>query len=212
MNDPNVRRDWEYYTELVQPLLREPGVELIGEVGGRDKDCFLRDAAALLFPICWPEPFGLVMAEALACGTPVLALRAGSVPEVIRQGITGFICDGEDELIQAVARIPEIDRRRCREEAEQRFSPAAMARAYERVYARVIAQQPRSMPLRVRWPGEPLRERSDRNSRVPVVQSRVTAQRIGWRRGVAIRPRRARPPGAAWGGSRSSRRAGNGGS
>lgn len=95
---------------------------------------FLRKAAALLFPIRWPEPFGLVMAEALACGTPVLALRRGSVPEVIRHGVTGFVCDTEDELVQAVAHIHEIDRTECRRDAERRFSPSAMADAYERVY------------------------------------------------------------------------------
>jgi len=135
---PEVRRDREYFEQVIQPLLSEPGVELIGEVGGAQKDNFLRNAAALIFPISWPEPFGLVMPEALACGTPVLAFREGSVPEVLDNGVTGIVCDLEDELVAAVDRIPELDRRRCRTEAERRFSPAAMADGYEKVYAGLL--------------------------------------------------------------------------
>ena len=95
----------------------------------------LFDAAGLLFPIEWPEPFGLVMAEAMACGTPVLATRWGSVPEVVADGETGFICDTPDELVSATQRLGEIDRRACRHHAETCFSTAAMADGYERVYA-----------------------------------------------------------------------------
>ena len=87
---------------------------------------------------CWPEPFGLVMPEALACGTPVLALRAGSVPEVIEPGVTGFICSDEDELVDAVRHLPEVDRLGCRREAERRFSPAAMTDGYEHVYQHLM--------------------------------------------------------------------------
>ena len=136
--DPNVRADWDHFRNEVQPLLEGPGVELIGQVGGRDKDDFLRNATALLFPIRWPEPFGLVMPEALACGTPVVALRHGSVPEIVEHGVTGFVCDTEDELVDALGRISEIDRARCRAEAERRFSAAAMADQYERVYRRSV--------------------------------------------------------------------------
>ena len=136
-NDPNVRADWEYWENLVQPLIEGSDVELIGAVGGAHKDEFLRNAAALLFPICWPEPFGLVMPEALACGTPVLALGEGSVPEIIRHGETGFVCDDEDELVEAVRHIGELDRARCRQEAEARFSPEAMTDRYEQIYRRV---------------------------------------------------------------------------
>ncbi len=139
--DPNVARDWEYYENEVQPLLQGPDVELIGQVGGLQKNNFLRNAAALLFPIRWPEPFGLVMAEALACGTPVLALDQGSVPEVIQDGVTGFIRDTEEELVEAVARIAEIDRATCRAEAERRFSPETMASAYEGVYGTLLGQK-----------------------------------------------------------------------
>jgi glycosyltransferase involved in cell wall biosynthesis len=93
-----------------------------------------------LFPINWPEPFGLVMAEALACGTPVLGLRAGSVPEVVEHGLSGFICDDEDDLVDAVQRLSKIDRAYCRRVAERRFSPAAMASAYEQVYSRLLTR------------------------------------------------------------------------
>ena len=88
---PNVQDDWAYWQDEIQPLLKGRHVELLGELADRDKDEFLRNAAALLFPIRWPEPFGLVMVEALACGTPVLALNDGSVPEVIHDGVTGFM-------------------------------------------------------------------------------------------------------------------------
>jgi glycosyltransferase involved in cell wall biosynthesis len=137
-HDAEMERDRDYFEHVVRPLLSEPGVELIGEVGGAQKDDFLRNAAALLFPIRWPEPFGLVMPEALACGTPVLALREGSVPEVIEDGVTGFIRHFEDELVQAVERILELDRARCRSEAERRFSPASMADGYEQIYAHLL--------------------------------------------------------------------------
>jgi glycosyltransferase involved in cell wall biosynthesis len=141
LRDPSVRRDWEYYETVVEPMLQDGQVELIGEVGGADKDALLRDAAALLFPIQWPEPFGLVMPEALACGTPVLALRNGSVPEIIGHGVTGFVCDSEDDLVAHVSRIGEIDRARCRAEVERRFSPAVMADKYELIYKRLIHQR-----------------------------------------------------------------------
>jgi glycosyltransferase involved in cell wall biosynthesis len=137
--DAEVRRDWEYYQEEIRPLLDGRDLEFIGEVDGRDKDAFLGRAVGLLFPIRWPEPFGLVMVEALACGTPVLALRAGSVPEVIRPGLTGYVCEREEELVAATRRLAEINRAGCRAEAERRFSPAAMADAYERVYEGLLA-------------------------------------------------------------------------
>ena len=147
--DPNTRRDWAYYEDEVQPLLEGPAVELIGQVGGKQKDDFLGNAAALLFPISWPEPFGLVMPEALACGTPVLALRAGSVPEIITDGVTGFIRDTEDELVEAVARIREIDRARCRAEVERRYTARVMTDNYLNVYERLSAQQVAKEPASI---------------------------------------------------------------
>ena len=112
MNDPNVRADWEHYERDVKPLLGEGGVELVGEVGDAEKSEFLGNALALLNPIDWPEPFGLVMAEALACGTPVVARRRGSVPEVIADGVTGLIGETDDDLADLCARVGEIDRAR----------------------------------------------------------------------------------------------------
>jgi glycosyltransferase involved in cell wall biosynthesis len=140
-DNPEVRRDWAYYENEVQPLLQGPDVELIGQVGGEQKDRFLGNAAALLFPIRWPEPFGLVMPEALACGTPVLGLRAGSVPEVVEDGVTGFVRDTEDELVEAVGQLDQIDRARCRAEVERRFSPQCMASQYESVYHELLEQR-----------------------------------------------------------------------
>ena len=136
-HDVNARGDAVYWTDVVRPLLG-PDVELVGEIGGSEKDEFLGNAAALLFPIRWPEPFGLVMVEALACGTPVLALHNGSVPEVVRDGLTGFVVDNEDELAASIDRLWTIDRNVCRQDAESRFSPTAMATAYEQVYADLL--------------------------------------------------------------------------
>jgi glycosyltransferase involved in cell wall biosynthesis len=143
-DDPNVRADWEYWHEVIEPLLGSD-VEVIGEVRGAERNAFLRDAAALLFPIRWPEPFGLVMVEALACGTPVLALRRGSASEVVHDGVTGFVRDTADGLVQAVGMLGSIDRGACRADAEQRFSPSAMADAYEGVYERLM--RARSEPI-----------------------------------------------------------------
>jgi glycosyltransferase involved in cell wall biosynthesis len=127
------RADQDYYTAVIQPLLRAAGTaaEFIGEVGGRDKDEFLGHAYAVLFPIDWPEPFGLVMIEALACGTPVIAFRHGSVPEVIQDGLTGFIVEDMDQAAQAVGRVAGLSRAACRRVFEDRFSAARMARLSE---------------------------------------------------------------------------------
>ncbi|HZR99161.1 MAG TPA: glycosyltransferase family 4 protein [Chloroflexota bacterium] len=138
LDDPNVRRDHEYYEARVKPLLREPGIHFVGEVGDAEKASLLGEALALLNPIDWEEPFGLAMAEALACGTPVLATRRGSVPEVIEDGVTGWIGDDEDALVVAVSRVAELDRATCREAAVRRFSVAAMADGYEAAYARLL--------------------------------------------------------------------------
>jgi glycosyltransferase involved in cell wall biosynthesis len=137
LNDPNVRADWEHYERDVKPLLDGGGVEFVGEVGDADKPAFLGGALALLNPIDWPEPFGLVMAEALACGTPVVARRRGSVPEVIADGVTGLIGETDDELADLCTRVGELDRYACRREAVRRFSPRAMADGYEAIYRAV---------------------------------------------------------------------------
>jgi glycosyltransferase involved in cell wall biosynthesis len=134
------RADRDYYEQVIRPLLQSSGrhVEFIGEVGGRDKDEFLGNALALLFPIDWPEPFGLVMIEAFACGTPVIAYRRGSVPEVIEDGVTGFIVEGMDEAVRAVGRVAGLRREVCRRVFEDRFSAARMARDYLKIYRRVL--------------------------------------------------------------------------
>lgn len=139
-DDPNVRADWDYYRAVIEPLFKEPGVEYVGEIGDRDKADFLGKARALLFAIDWPEPFGLVMAEALACGTPVVARRRGSVPEVITDGVTGLIGETDDDLVQLCQRIDSISREACRAEAVCRFSIAAMTDGYEAVYRRLAPE------------------------------------------------------------------------
>lgn len=132
-----------YFAEVIAPLLREAGplVEVVGEVGGDDKDAFLAGARALLFPIDWQEPFGLVMIEALATGTPVVAYRNGSVPEVIEHGKTGFIVDDLEAASAAVRAVDSLDRRVCRAEFERRFTSERMARDYLDVYEALAEQR-----------------------------------------------------------------------
>ncbi|HEX6790043.1 MAG TPA: glycosyltransferase family 4 protein [Candidatus Krumholzibacteria bacterium] len=130
--------DVEYYERYIEPLIDEPGIEFIGEINDIEKNDFLGNAMALLFPIDWPEPFGLTMIEAMACGTPVIAWPNGSVPEVLEAGKTGFICRTVSEAVEAVDRISEISREQCRREFETRFSARRMAQDYVRLYERVI--------------------------------------------------------------------------
>jgi glycosyltransferase involved in cell wall biosynthesis len=128
------RGERKYFKEQLEPQIDGDQVQLIGEVNDTRKQEFLAGAAALLFPIDWPEPFGLVMIEAMACGTPVIAFKAGSVPEVIDQGITGFVVPGEAEAIRAIGRLSELDRRQVRKRFEQRFTARRMAQDYVRHY------------------------------------------------------------------------------
>jgi glycosyltransferase involved in cell wall biosynthesis len=128
------------YFEAIGPLLEDPLVEFVGEIGDAEKSAFLGRAKALLFPIDWPEPFGLVMIEALACGVPVVAFRKGSVPEVIEDGVTGFVVDDVQEAIAATAQIDRIDRRTCRAVFERRFAVARMASDYVRRYEEAVRQ------------------------------------------------------------------------
>jgi glycosyltransferase involved in cell wall biosynthesis len=131
----------DYFNATLAPLIRASAsvVEFVGEIGGREKDEFLGRAAALLFPIEWPEPFGLVMIEALACGTPVVAWRRGSVPEVVEDGITGFIVDDIDGAVSAVERLGRVSRPTCRSVFERRFDAARMAADYLDVYRGLLA-------------------------------------------------------------------------
>jgi glycosyltransferase involved in cell wall biosynthesis len=130
--------DREYYAEKIEPLLDHPLVDFIGEVDEHGKNELLCNARALLFPIHWPEPFGLVMTEAMACGTPVVAYRNGSVDEVMRDGVSGYIVDDLDAAVAALERIGQIDRSGCRRYFEERFSVAQMARGYLDVYRLVV--------------------------------------------------------------------------
>src|ERR1700731_2572183 len=130
--------DEAYFREKIVPLLNDPGVEFIGEINERSKAEFLGEAQALLFPIDWPEPFGLVMIEAMACGTPVLAFRHGSVSEIIDQGVTGAIVDTMDEAVMMLPRVMELDRRAVRRRFEQRFSSVRMTKDYVAVYRSLL--------------------------------------------------------------------------
>jgi glycosyltransferase involved in cell wall biosynthesis len=126
--------DREYYEQVVRPLMDPAVVEYVGEINEREKQAFLGDAAGLLFPIDWPEPFGLVMIEALACGTPVLAYRRGSVPEILEDGVTGCLVDNLAGAVGAVDRLRAMDRGVCRREFDRRFTAARMAEDYLSVY------------------------------------------------------------------------------
>jgi len=132
------RVDAEYFAREVEPLLHHPLVEFVGEIGESQKEAFLGNARALLFPIDWPEPFGLVMIESLACGTPVVAFRGGSVEEIIEHGRTGFIVDTLDEAIEAARRVDTLDRNACRQAFDRRFTAQRMAEDHVAVYKRVI--------------------------------------------------------------------------
>ncbi len=138
------RVDREYFKSTIEPLLSLGDVDFIGEIREDQKEEFLGNAAGLLFPIAWREPFGLVMIEAMACGTPVIAMENGSVPEVLENGVTGFIVHSEQEAIDAVRRIGSLDRDRIRAEFDRRFTAHRMAQNYLKLYARLA--RARSVP------------------------------------------------------------------
>lgn len=133
--------DQEYFETSIAPLFEADYVDFVGEIGEREKQSFLGNARALLCPIDWPEPFGLVLIEALACGTPVIAFPHGSIPELIDDGVSGFVVDTVEAAVEAVHRLPELSRRTCREVFEDRFTAARMAQDYLRVYEGVLAQR-----------------------------------------------------------------------
>lgn len=130
--------DREYMESEIRPLLNHSLIDFVGEVGHAEKQALLQDAYALLFPIDWSEPFGLVMIEAMACGTPVIAYRDGSIPEVIDDGVTGFIVESLEQSIAALERVQQLDRRRCRRIFEERFSSRRMAENYVKIYQRLV--------------------------------------------------------------------------
>jgi glycosyltransferase involved in cell wall biosynthesis len=138
------RVDAEYFESIIKPMIAEGGVELVGEINEAQKPAFLSGAHALLMPIDWPEPFGLVMIEAMACGTPVIAYNHGSVPEIIDDGVTGFIVEDEMSAVAAVRRLPTIARPGVRATFEQRFTAGRMAEDYLSVYRRLsVSRRPR---------------------------------------------------------------------
>jgi glycosyltransferase involved in cell wall biosynthesis len=156
-----------YFHDVVEPLLGESKrwVEFVGEVGGRQKDELLGNARALLFPVDWPEPFGLVMIEAMACGTPVIGWRNGSVPEVITDGVNGFVVDSMDDAVRAVGRVGDLSRRACRQTFEERFDASRMALDYLQVYRRVARTGRESSRCAPRSPAPVVRSQS-RGSRL----------------------------------------------
>ncbi len=133
--------DQEYYDGVIKPMIAEGGVEMVGEIGDSEKSAFLSGAVGFLMPIDWPEPFGLVMIEALACGTPVIAFNRGSVPEIIEDGVTGFIVEDETSAIAAVDRLATLSRAGVRRRFEQRFTARRMAADYLACFARLGAAE-----------------------------------------------------------------------
>ena len=139
--------DKVYWETVIKPLVDgNPLVEFVGEIGDCQKSAFLGGAEALLFPIDWPEPFGLVMIEAMACGTPVIAFRCGSTPEIVEDGATGFLVDDMEQAVAATARAVQLDRDAIRARFELRWSATAMARRYVDVYAQILARRPFGQP------------------------------------------------------------------
>jgi glycosyltransferase involved in cell wall biosynthesis len=136
--------DRSYFEAEISHLLRNADVEFVGEIGEDEKAEFLGNAAALLFPIDWPEPFGLVMIESMACGTPVVAFRGGSVAEIVDEGVTGFVVESVEQAVAAVQRIPSIDRAACRQRFLERFTSLRMCEQYLTAYERVIRENKRA--------------------------------------------------------------------
>ncbi len=138
------RADQDYYDEIIRPLMDHPLIEYIGEIGDHEKSDFLSGAIGLLVPIDWPEPFGIVMIEALACGTPVIAYNRGSVPEIIEEGLTGFIVEDETSAVAAVGRLSQLSREAVRKRFEARFTARRMALDYLASYRSLMdATEPR---------------------------------------------------------------------
>ncbi len=149
------RVDEAYFRTQIAPLIEGGGVEFIGEINDQQKTQFLGGAQALLFPVDWPEPFGLAMIEAMACGTPVLAFRCGSVPEIVENGVTGAVVETMEEAIAALPRVIALDRKKVRQRFEQRFSATRMATDYLGVY-HALAASAKSADGATRTPQHPL--------------------------------------------------------
>ncbi|MGA8270676.1 MAG: glycosyltransferase family 4 protein [Candidatus Sulfotelmatobacter sp.] len=137
--------DRTYFDTKIKPLLKFPGIDYVGEINETQKSDFLGNATAFLFPIDWPEPFGLAMIEAMSCGTPVIAFRSGSVPEVVEQGVSGFVVNSEAEAVEAIHKSRAFDRKQCRAAFERRFTADRMAAAYTGIYRALAQEEP--LPL-----------------------------------------------------------------
>ena len=135
------KADQEYFEAVIQPLLNDGDIEFIGEIGYPEKDDFLGKALALIFPIAWPEPFGIVMMEALACGTPVIAYPFGSVPEVVEDGVSGYLVSDQAGAVEAVKQIGKIDRKKVRKHFETNFTADRMALDYLKIYERMVSRK-----------------------------------------------------------------------
>jgi glycosyltransferase involved in cell wall biosynthesis len=133
--------DEDYFNRRIKPLLNSPLVDFIGEVAESEKNDFLGKAHALLLPVDWPEPFGLVMIEAMACGTPTIAFRRGAVSEIIDEGVSGFVCAGVDDAVAALSRVGAVSRKRCRQAFEERFTASRMIKDYLDLYERLIEER-----------------------------------------------------------------------
>ena len=140
------RADNDYFENTIKPLLNQPNIDFIGEIGDQQKGDFLGNAVACLAPIDWPEPFGLNMIEAMACGTPTIAFRHGSVPEVIEDGVSGVVVESVEEAVLAVDRVRSMSRTACRDTFEKRFTARRMANDYVKLYERLLEE---TTPLRV---------------------------------------------------------------
>ena len=148
------RADKDFFDAHIQPTLNHELIEFIGEIGDLEKNEFLANAAALLFPINWSEPFGIVLIEAMACGLPVIAYPLGSVPEIIEEGVSGFLVHNIQEAIRAVKNLSAIDRQSCRKAFERRFSDKRMAHDYLTIYERIVKREPQAIALTdgdLRW-------------------------------------------------------------
>jgi glycosyltransferase involved in cell wall biosynthesis len=135
------KNDQKYFEEIIKPELNHPLIEYVGEIGEREKESFLGNAHALLFPIDWPEPFGLVMIESMACGTPVIAFPCGSVPEIMKDGVSGFICREISQAVESVKKVANLSRKRCRQYFEEHFTSERMASDYLKIYQQLTGKE-----------------------------------------------------------------------
>ena len=141
------RSDREYFETRIKPMLKDKLIEFVGEISDLEKNEFLGNASALLFPINWSEPFGIVLIEAMACGLPIIAYPLGSVPEIVEDGVSGFLVHNVNQAVRALKNLSAIDRRQCHRAFEDRFTANRMAQDYLTIYDQIIKTQPESITL-----------------------------------------------------------------